>query len=127
MSKLKVPFFMSSTTFWLIIWVLSFLLGIFIRNQYINPTTDQQVITEYKAQVTEWKTRYKTLYKQKRVFIPMPVYKLTDCESTLDTCEASLEAIKLWCDPECKQRLDKCLESLHTAYNLNRGFYSQEF
>ena len=106
--------------------LLGFVLGMLLPVWQDTPV-DSQVITECEAQVTVWKAKYRDLRRQKRVVIPIPIYRLTDCDTALETCEGSLTAIKLWCDAECKQNLSECLESLQAAYELNRGFYSQEF
>lgn len=81
-------------------------------------------VDEVETKTLECQTRYKRLLKTKRIMIPVPVYNVTDCETELETCEGALQAIKLWCDPECKQQLGECLDALRAAQDCNVSYYS---
>lgn len=82
----------------------------FLDDGCTQPDVQTEIDTETGG--IKWKTRYKRLLKTKRVFIPVPVYNVTDCEAELETCTRALSAIKLWCDPTCKQELSECLRIL---------------
>jgi len=79
---------------------------------------------EYEDKAAACQTRYKRLLKTKKVFIPVPIYSVTECETELETCNNALQAIKLWCNPECKQQLGECLDALRAAQDCNVSYYS---
>jgi hypothetical protein len=121
----------SPSLIWFVLLFGAFNLGMVFGTVGGTYLSDSQGTTKCEAQVTKWKTKYKTLRKQKNRVITIPVYKYPECDAALEACEGSLTAIKHWCDPECKQQLAECLESLQAAYKLRQEmrheFYSREF
>ena len=65
-----------------------------------------------------WKNKYLQCVKSKKIIIPIPIFKdtLSGCTEELEEIRNTLNAIKLWCDPHCREELESCIEELqHTT------------